>query len=118
VVGRSMGNKETGLLGVNDVKEALGAQGIQVKTFEPSAQAKNELATRLEKFKIETGNTDAQFLPDEWLVQSQMYEENKQWIIKNLNEGAMFLDLGNPNELEIISAFYEAEKSLLFGEIK
>jgi hypothetical protein len=115
VVTHSMGNKETGLVGVNDVKEALGAQGIQVKIFEPSKKANDQLKELLTDYRKATGIQEATTLPDDWVIKSQMYEVNKQWILKNLENGMTFVDVGNPNQIDALSSFYELEKLILFG---
>ena len=40
--------------------------------------------------------------------------ENLAWATKLKDEGFTVLDLGNPNSLPAVSAFYEMEKSILF----
>ncbi|HYX32209.1 MAG TPA: hypothetical protein VE954_03790 [Oligoflexus sp.] len=108
VVGMSMGNPSRGLVGVKDVATELRAEGFQVRTFTPSDEAFVQLKN------LGQGYPDG-YVPYDKVPETLMYQENKIWAEKLLQDGVTVIDIGNPNGLTTPSAFYDMEIEVLWN---
>ena len=111
VVGRSMGNAESGTVGVTTAADHLAKQGIKAETFAPSAAVQRAFEEEIAAFKSETGSSR---LPPDRITQTQAFSENKAWAEKLRESGVTVLDIGNPNSLKDPSPFYDMELSILW----
>ena len=105
VIGRNM-------KGVEPFADALGKQGVNVETFSGlkiSDEANREFA---ELSAFHNGN-----IPDDALVDTKMYSEDKAWIESIMSKGGTITDTDNPFDADK-SVFYEMEKSIIFGGTK
>lgn len=111
IIGRSMGNRKKGLVGVNDAATHFGTKNVEVTTFSDN-DAWEKFLDRVDDYKAQTGSSQ---LPASEVVNTEMYKSNKAWAEKLKREGYTVVDLGDPNELYEFSAFYAIEKKVLFG---
>ena len=105
VIGRNM-------KGVEPFAEALGKQGVNVETFNGSKisdEANKEFA---ELSAFHNGN-----IPEEALIDTKMYSENKAWVESLVSKGSTIADIGNPFNAGK-SVFYEMEKTIIGGGTK
>jgi hypothetical protein len=111
IIGRSMGDRKKGLVGVNDAATHFEGKNLKVTTFSDEA-AWEKFKARVVEYKSQTGSDR---LPASEVVKTDMYKANKAWAEKLRDEGYTVVDLGDPNELYDFSAFYAIEKLVLFG---
>ena len=70
IVGRSMGDADRGLIGVNDAAAHFEAQGIKVETFKPTKDANEEFSSAIRAYKRETGSA---MLPPDKVAQTKTW---------------------------------------------
>jgi hypothetical protein len=114
IVGRSMGDAEKGLVGVKDAATHLKTKGVNPTIYQSSDAAwKDFMKNHVEPYRISVDNPSA-MLPENLVKQTDLYKENLAWANKLKDDGYTVLDIGNPNNLDELSPFYEMEKSILF----
>ncbi len=119
IIGRAMGNAEN--KGVRDVYNELVSQGKNVEIFDKSSlkgkwyddfdMAEKEMIERVKK----NGN---QWLDNNQLMTTEMYQLNKRWAQKLVDEGYEVIDMGDiylkNNDYRGMSLFYSIEKATIF----
>jgi hypothetical protein len=105
VIGRNMD-------AVKPFADALGKQGIEVETFSGSKISDAANKEFFDLSELHNGN-----IPNDALVNTKMFSENKAWVEGIMNKGGTVADIGNPCDVGK-SVFYEMEKSILFGGTK
>lgn len=116
IIGRSMNGV------VRDAYKHFGEQGIDVDIFDRTDLIEEFFESRKAYNKTKYGIPDTdtnspllkEDLPDHVVVNQRIFEENIKWLDKKAIEGYTILDFGNPNNLNMLSVFYEAETYFLF----
>lgn len=137
IVGRSMGGKQrtsevTGEIdrayGVTDYARKLRSLGYQTEIF--ATRVRNDgipyltkeatqQMTDLMEIKGESLGIPANqaFLNSDEIRETLAYQQNQAWATKMIDEEYTIIDIGNPNNSPIYSAFYAEERRILFGDI-
>ena len=115
IIGRSMGNETTnGLRNIYD--ELLNNRNLDIEIFDRSSLSENwkgNFDTALAEFARQTDNWTKR-LSNQELMKLKMYQLNKDWAQKLVNEGYTVLDMGDFNNLGF-SVFYAMEKNIIFN---
>ena len=112
IVGRSMDGV------VTDTGKHFHTKSIKAETFSLSDAAKENWAEKLKDHRASVSDPNAR-LPFEEVKKTFGYDENKEWAEKLVREKYTIIDMGDPlgkSESEGLSAFYEIEKTIIFGE--
>ena len=115
LIGRSMGNETTNGLR-NIYEELLNNRNLNVEIFDSSSLSgdwKVNFDAALAEFARETDNWTKR-LSNQELIQLKMYQLNKDWAQKLVDEGYTVLDMGDFNNLGF-SVFYAMEKNIIFN---
>ena len=102
---------------VDDAAAHLGKNGIPADTFQLTENAVKDFNKRVADHRKIVRDPNAR-LPFDEVKKTLGYAENKAWINKKVQKGYTILDMGDPlnsNATEGLSAFYELEKTIVFG---
>lgn len=112
IIGRSMKGV------VTTAAQHLTAKGIAAETFAWSTEADRDWAKRLEDYRVARHDVQAR-LPFADMQESLGYAENQAWAQKLVRDDYTVLDMGDPTAKSAKdgpSAFYEMEKTVIFGD--
>jgi len=107
-----VGRKMPGI--VDPTAEHLRNKNFVIETFSDDVAWKQMKKHQL-SYNRANNLPDGAWLPNSEVIKSNMYKNNKIWAQKLRDEGYTVLDMGNPNNLVEMSAFYSIEKKILFG---
>lgn len=89
------------------MKVLLEERGIVTNVFVPSKAVYDDFRELTYKFK-ELGH---KMIPNNDVIKTSMFKENKKWIEKAVQQGHIVIDIGNASD--IFSPFYAMEKSVV-----
>lgn len=122
VIGRSMGSDPNFPKGVSDLRESLVKSGIDPNKVEIFSKDIKDIKSGnfvfSEEARLEFDLLRRQYqgnIPENIILESKVFSENKRWIEKLKYEGYTVIDMGNPNGREA-SIFYEMEKRIMWGQ--
>lgn len=110
VIGRSMGDQER--VGVINVAKHFESKGVKVETFIPGSSW-DLFIKAVNEYRLIVGDPLAR-LPNNIVVNTEMYQENKEWAENISRDGYNVIDIGDPNGLNEFSPFYTIEKAIIF----
>lgn len=116
IIGRSMGAKNGSTVGVYAAAhhfEKAGLGKVEKMSFTPDDKTWEEFMQTVQKYRDDLDDQTA-MLPPEIVRTTKAWADNKEWAEKLAREGYTVVDLGNPANDPLFSAFYQVELDTLF----